>query len=424
MRNCRLILKKISFSLMCLCMLSACGQTGTWNECVSPAVTATPVTPTPEQIERFFFADAGIEARARALIGREDGLLTDADVSQLKATTTLELRDSYDETPIGTLSDLAIYFPNLEQLNLSLYNRTMTREDWQTLGRLEQLCGLAVYAAEGFETVEPPERLTTLALSGDRDAVVLPETLLTVRGEDWPTPQQGELMAYTRLRADNYIFEWIETDHLVDYGEYGMGREHTLAIITEKDGISTHQFFALGETGMPDVDPERKLVYTDVDFDGKPDLLVCSGHWGSQGALHYDCFVRREKGFERCASFGEIRNPGVDTEHKQILSSWRIWAAAHGWGVYEYRDGGYVLTKTLVEEPAPDSPLDKENTIWQWTEEEGRETTAVWRSDEFTKEEIEDLIYNENSDWGIMTDRWRTLYSNGLMADFSIYDDG
>ena len=49
--------------------------------------------------------------------------------------------------------------------------------------------------------------------------------------------------------------------------------------------------------------------------------------------------------------------------------------------------------------------------------------SRYWRSDEHTPEEIDDIIYNENSDWGLMTDRWQTIYNGGLMADFSIYGE-
>ncbi len=48
---------------------------------------------------------------------------------------------------------------------------------------------------------------------------------------------------------------------------------------------------------------------------------------------------------------------------------------------------------------------------------------TIGRSDELSMEEIYDLLYSENSEWGILGDRWRTLYNNGLTADYSIYDE-
>ncbi len=40
-----------------------------------------------------------------------------------------------------------------------------------------------------------------------------------------------------------------------------------------------------------------------------------------------------------------------------------------------------------------------------------------------TEEEIIDLLYGENSQWKLADDRWRTLYNDGMTADFSIYDE-
>ena len=47
----------------------------------------------------------------------------------------------------------------------------------------------------------------------------------------------------------------------------------------------------------------------------------------------------------------------------------------------------------------------------------------IGRTDELSESEINDLIINENSEWRIADDRWRTIYNNGLNVDFSIYSD-
>ena len=41
----------------------------------------------------------------------------------------------------------------------------------------------------------------------------------------------------------------------------------------------------------------------------------------------------------------------------------------------------------------------------------------------FLKAEIEDLLYNENSEWNLSHNRWQILYNNGMMSDYSIYSD-
>ena len=63
---------------------------------------------------------------------------------------------------------------------------------------------------------------------------------------------------------------------------------------------------------------------------------------------------------------------------------------------------------------------DSGEDIWVWTVN----GETIGRSDELSMEEIYDLLYSENSEWGIFgrIDGER-LYNNGLTADYSIYDE-
>lgn len=154
-----------------------------------------------------------------------------------------------------------------------------------------------------------------------------------------------------------------------------------------------------------------------MKFDDVPDLLVCTGHHGNQGLITYYCFLQTDIGFVEAPTFTEIPNPSVDTENKLILSQWRNWAASHSWAEYKYQNSAYVLDRELCEEAVG---YDEDgNDIWVWTVN-GEE---IGRSDELSESEIADLIYNENSEWRIADDRWRTIFNNGLTADYSIYDE-
>ena len=97
-------------------------------------------------------------------------------------------------------------------------------------------------------------------------------------------------------------------------------------------------------------------------------------------------------------------------------------------GKWEYDKAGkriketnaYVLSRELCEEAVrPEKEQDANEDIWVWTVN-GEE---IGRSDKLSRSEIEDLLYNENSEWRLMDDRWRTIYNNGLMRDFSIYSE-
>lgn len=227
---------------------------------------------------------------------------------------------------------------------------------------------------------------------------------------------KGELIIYNRFRMDGWVFEWLISDFqdednwLWEDGVLVVSREGTadeLQIIhVEGEGGGAHR-----------VSIENTFVYEDVNFDEVPDLLICSGHHGNQGLLTYYCFLQTEDGFVESPTFIEIPNPAIDTENKLILSQWRNSASSHSWAEFEYRDSEYIMIRELTEAVAsygegyaPD--------IWVWTVN-GEE---IGRSDELTEEEIDNLLFNENSEWGIACDRWRTIYNNGLTVDYSIYD--
>ena len=73
------------------------------------------------------------------------------------------------------------------------------------------------------------------------------------------------------------------------------------------------------------------------------------------------------------------------------------------------------MYRELCEEAVGDGSTDE--YIWVWTIN-GEE---VLRSDECSEEDIDDFLYNENSEWQLSNDRWRTIHNNGMTADYSIY---
>ena len=199
---------------------------------------------------------------------------------------------------------------------------------------------------------------------------------------------QGELVGYARIRSGGWVFEWLESDYYEKTSEMEYQEEKVLLF---REGSQDCQVFELWDYSDFDVEAEEKLLYEDVDFDGKPDLLVSSGHHGNQGFITYDCYLQREDGFEECPSYGDIRFPSIDPENKRILSFQRNWAASHTWGIYEFQDGEFVPTHWLTEEPAPDwqpTKVNDENVIWQWT----MDGQVVGTSDTLSEEEIHQLF--------------------------------
>lgn len=66
---------------------------------------------------------------------------------------------------------------------------------------------------------------------------------------------------------------------------------------------------------------EDLVTEIDADFDGTNDLLLCLGHFGTQWAVAYKCWLTRDNALTYCPSFTEIANPALDPERKEVLSS-------------------------------------------------------------------------------------------------------
>lgn len=96
-------------------------------------------------------------------------------------------------------------------------------------------------------------------------------------------------------------------------------------------------------------------------------------------------------------TFSDIPNPSIDAENQLILSQWRNSAASHSWAEYKYEDNIFVLSRELREELL----VVSDEEIWIWTVN-GEE---VGRSNELSKAEIENLLYNDNSEWNLSHNR-------------------
>ena len=230
---------------------------------------------------------------------------------------------------------------------------------------------------------------------------------------------KGNPILYDRVIIDSFVVEWILTDY---EDEDNIFLEDGVLVISEEDNEENTQVIhvqAEGGWGSP-VSLENKFKYMDVNFDDIPDILVCTGHHGNQGLITYYCFLQSDTGFVEAPTFTEIANPAVDTENKLILSQWRNNATSHSWAEYKYQDYAYVLDRGLREDEAPlKEGQDANEYIWVWTVN----GEVIGRSDELSESEIVDLLYSENSEWRLADDRWRTIYNNGMMADYSIYSE-
>lgn len=238
-------------------------------------------------------------------------------------------------------------------------------------------------------------------ISEDRmTAQISPQDILT-----------GNPILYNRFQADGWIFEWL----ISDYDDDNWFLEEGVLVISREGNTEEIQIVPVKAEGgyATWVSANNKFEYVDVNFDTVPDLLICTGHHDNQGALTYYCFLQTDTGFVEAPTFSDIPNPSIDAENQLILSQWRNSAASHSWAEYKYEDNIFVLSRELREELL----VVSDEEIWIWTVN-GEE---VGRSNELSKAEIENLLYNDNSEWNLSHNRWQILYNNGMMSDYSIY---
>lgn len=229
------------------------------------------------------------------------------------------------------------------------------------------------------------------------------------------SPQEilmGSPILYDRFRIDGWVFEWLITDH---YDEDNWFLEDGVLIVSREGNAEDAQIIhAVAEGGYAVwVSAENKFEYVDVNFDGTPDLLICTGHHGNQGLLTYYCFLQTENGFAEAPTFTDIPNPAVDAENQLIRSQWRNSAASHSWAEYRYQNNTYARYRELCE----DVDFSGGEEVWVWTVN-GEEAA---RSDELSEEELAEFLYGESSEWKLADDQWRTLYNSGQTVDYSIY---
>ena len=228
-----------------------------------------------------------------------------------------------------------------------------------------------------------------------------------------------EIYAYTEISGEEYDYavygisrikedndddnSWDSSYHLLYY-ETVVLRDNAIVTVLRDDSYG----------GIYSNDFEKIVVEEDVNFDGKNDILVLQGHFGTQGLVRYTCYLQDESGFELCPSFSMIENPRVNSEDEVILASWRNWAASHSWEMYYYIGGEFVGKEMLTEEPAERS--DSSGDVWSWTIEEFIDGKWVV-TDYFTEEDYDEeylhqyMVYGPDAHWDIGQDKWESLYS-------------
>ena len=119
----------------------------------------------------------------------------------------------------------------------------------------------------------------------------------------------------------------------------------TMILLVAGDGTAQEFFMELELVGLPQI---GELTVEDINFDGRPDLLLYIGQDNTGGAQRYAAFLKEGgKGYRYEPSFTQIGKPRLDTEHKVIWGGIDH-ARSYTYDAYEVVGNGFRLTHRIV----------------------------------------------------------------------------
>jgi hypothetical protein len=140
-------------------------------------------------------------------------------------------------------------------------------------------------------------------------------TIAQIDAEDTDyVPQRSDYSFRSDVRAINEDGE-VRWDSIIVYLKDAKG--HTQELHTQALPLDTLQWNK-GSIG--------EILEDDWNFDGFPDLQVCTGPMNGFGNYTYDVWLWNDKAhkFEELKCDGEIYSPSIDSDNKCIVSVWRL----------------------------------------------------------------------------------------------------
>ena len=131
---------------------------------------------------------------------------------------------------------------------------------------------------------------------------------------DDDTPQRAGYSFRTEVRTINEDGD-VCWDSIIVYLTDARG--HTQELYSQAQPLDTTNW-EKGSIG--------EILEEDWNFDGIPDLQVCTGPMNGFGNFTYDVWLWNDKAhrFEKMNDDSEIYSPEIDTENKCIVSVWRL----------------------------------------------------------------------------------------------------
>jgi len=378
---------------------------------------------TPNPTSTYTFHDAAIKSSVERYLNKSANEMTTEDWDYLSRVQAFSF-DPFNMN-VTSLRDIPEHFPNLRYISLafSWFNAAqLSMDDCKILEEMPFLRAVDIYS-NGLPSLDFAQKLSYAALRYTEEAYLSEDNnlvMVSVLGKDFiESNVNGHIKEFVKVADGERVYELIVTDSEVQL------------FLSER---RNSDYFFLKSYPIQDRLPNISggLIITDVNFDGYKDILVAQGYFGAQGLVKYTCYLCSDDTYILNESFSEISNPSLDITNSKVLGTWRNSAASHSWSMYSYINGAFTEIERLTQEPkilktTKEDGLEVDIEIWIHTIEhfiDGNTESEVYPASDYTDDEWFEMFYGEDSFWGLLSDKWRTLNSHGTIMDWSIYGSG
>ncbi len=378
------------------------------------------------------FKDEAVKKFIQQYFNKPAFFIDDKDLKNIENLKKLEL-DGYNPTK-ETLKNIPRLFSNLRYLAFD-FNNMLTKEDFNNIKKIKSLKALDIFAKdlEDISIIDDYDYINIhlTYIEDDNISDILSNEL------EYANQFEGKIINYTKYLEGNMMYELYVSNKIDEANEFYNNLDSKLFISKVEKGnkellqIIDDVFRINNATGG--------LFLEDVNFDGKKDILIKTGHHGNQWYVTYNCYLFDGEKYVKNSNFEKIINASIDYTNKRILSAWRNYSASHGWGIYAFANGDFIMTDSLTREFTVDDKMlfIMENNLhsnlskYIYTTEKltDEEVKRSYYIDEDSidsikivdKNELDELVYNENSYFNLYGEQWNTINNLGSYYGFSIY---
>ncbi len=410
----------VFFLLILIFMLSSCKNADNQNNVVKEVLKENKPSHTSEPIEVPGISvlsnlDSAIKEAIEQYFEKDITALTDEDYKKMAQFDYLVIKDI-----ASSFNDIEKFFPNIKYLHVSV--DTLSPELYKSIKNLDSLKALTLYC-NSITVTEFDNDFEYFEIAySDSDSLPSNNILSQFSIADEPFLRnylKGNIQKIVTVNDNGTMYELISTDYYTDGERWEM--QERFVFLYENDSFIFKE--ALDASSEIDSEPRNNLQLIDINFDGILDILVDNGHFGAEGAVAYTCFINNKDSYIKYDSFSNIPNPAIDTENKKILSTWRNSAASHSWAMFTLQNNEFIMTDCLTSIAEESSENDWIYIVEKLIDGKLQETEKFSTID-YSDEEINNIIYDKNSYWELLSKKWINLYIERTMIGFSgFYSD-